>query len=289
MRRKQLQDIYFLTPGFAIYTVFMVVPVVLCLYYSITNWDGFSSHYRIVGLANFKTLLTDRSFLNALRVTLLFTVVTTVTFNVVGIVAAALLDKVGRTYGFCRSAVFIPNILSPVVVAFIWSYMIQQDGGVINAVLGVFGLPGIDFYHTPLTSMLTIAGIVSWNGLGFYMVIYSAILKTIPEELTEASVIDGAGALTRFFRITLPLMVPAIKINCILAVTGGLKQYDHVKVITAGGPGGATETITLNAVEKAFSYNMRGYSSAIVLVLFLLIVLLTVLQLRVARGFEVEY
>ncbi len=271
------------------YTVFMIVPVVLCLYYSFTDWDGFSSHYRIVGLTNFRALLADRSFLNALKVTAIFTVVTTVAFNVVGIVIAVLLDRAGRAYAFCRSAVFVPNILSPVVVAFIWSYMIQRDGGVINAVLALFRLPGIDFYRTPLASIVTIAGIVSWNGLGFYTVIYSAILKTIPVELAEASVIDGAGAFTKFFRVTLPLMVPAIKINCILAVTGGLKQYDHVKVITAGGPGGATQTITLNAVEKAFDYNMRGYSSAIVLVLFLLIVLLSVLQLRVARGWEVQY
>ena len=121
------------------------------------------------------------------------------------------------------------------------------------------------------------------------MVIYVATLNTIPQELMEAAEVDGATGFQRFFRITLPLMMPGITINSVLSLAGGLKQYDHVKVITGGGPGGATQTITLLSVEKAFVYNRRGYSSAIILVLFIMIVAVSVIQISITKKREVEY
>ena len=116
-----------------------------------------------------------------------------------------------------------------------------------------------------------------------------ATLNTIPVELMEAAEVDGANGWQRFSKITLPLMMPGITINSILSLAGGLKQYDHVKVITGGGPGGSTQTITLLAVEKAFNYNRRGYSSAIILVLFAMIVVVTILQLSITKRREVKY
>ncbi len=289
MKHNKLHDILLAAPGYLVYTVFMIIPLGLCFFYSFTNWDGISKKYKMIGLRNFERLFQDASFFNALKVTLIITVITVLIYNVLGVFLAVILSKKSRICAFAKSAVFVPTVLSSVVVAFIWSYIMQTDGGVINTILGLFGIPPVDFYDTPLHTIVMISVIISWNGLGLFLVIYMATLNTIPQELMEAAEVDGASGFQRFFKITLPLMMPGITINSVLSLAGGLKQYDHVKVITGGGPGGATQTITLQAVEKAFVYNRRGYSSAIILVLFILIVIVSVIQISITKKREVEY
>lgn len=289
MKHNKLHDFLLAMPGFLIYTVFMIVPLGMCFFYSFTNWDGISPRYKMIGLKNFRRLFADGDFYNALKVTLIITVITVLLYNVLGALLAVFLNRKNRACSFTKSAIFVPAVLSSVVVAFIWSYMMQTDGGVINAVLGLFGMPPFDFYATPLRTIVMISVIIAWNGLGLFVVIYMATLSTIPTEMLEAAEVDGANGFQRFFRVTLPLMMPGITINSILSIAGGLKQYDHVKVITGGGPGGATQTITLLSVEKAFEYNRRGYSSAIILVLFVMIVVLSVIQLSITKRREVKY
>ncbi len=289
MKHKKTHDILLAAPGYLIYTVFMIIPLGLCLFYSFTNWDGISKNYKMIGFKNFVRLFQDASFYNALKVTLIITVITVLIYNVLGVFLAVVLNRKNRACAFAKSAIFVPTVLSSVVVAFIWSYIMQKDGGIINTILGVFGIPPVDFYDTPMHTIAMISVIISWNGLGLFMVIYVATLNTIPQELMEAAEVDGANGVQRFFRITLPLMMPGITINSVLSMAGGLKQYDHVKVITGGGPGGATQTITLLSVEKAFGYNRRGYSSAIILVLFIMIVIVSVIQISITKKREVEY
>ncbi len=289
MKHSKLYDALFLAPGFLIYIIFMIIPVVMCFLYSFTNWDGISATYKMIGFKNFENLFKDAAFFQAMQVTVIIMIVTTLIYNVFGIILAALLNDKGKLLGFSRSAIFIPTVMSSVVVAFIWSYMVQTNGGVINSIIALFGGSPVDFYSTPTTTIFMISGIICWNSLGFFVVIYMSTLSTIPQEVYEACMVDGAGWFHRFFHITLPLLAPGITINCILAVAGGLKQYDHVKVITGGGPGGATQTVTLFSVEKAFEYNRRGYSSAAVIILFLIIVLLSVIQLSISKRHEVEY
>ena len=289
MKHNKLYDTLFLAPGFIVYIVFMIIPVAMCFYYSLTNWDGISTTFRFIGMKNFVTLFHDASFFQTLKVTVIIMLLTTVIYNVLGILLAALLNDKGKLSGVSRSAIFIPTVMSAVVVAFIWSYMVQTNGGVINAIILAMGGQAFDFYQNPMTTIIVISGIICWNSLGFFVVIYLSTLSTIPQELYEAAKVDGAGWYHRFRHITLPLLAPGITINCILAVAGGLKQYDHVKVITGGGPGGATQTVTLFSVEKAFEYNRRGYSSAAVIILFIIIVILTIIQLSISKRREVEY
>jgi len=289
MKHNKLYDTLFLAPGFLVYIIFMIVPVIMCFLYSFTNWDGISATFRFIGLKNFVNLFQDASFFQALQVTVIIMVLTTLIYNILGIILAALLNDSGKILNFSRSAIFIPTVLSAVVVAFIWSYVMQTNGGVINSIIAMFGGKPVDFYATPMTTIFMISGIICWNSLGFFVVIYISTLTTIPQEIYEACKVDGAGWFYRFFHITLPLLAPGITINCILSVAGGLKQYDHVKVITGGGPGGATQTVTLFGVEKAFEYNRRGYSSAAIIVLFIIIVILSIVQLAISKKHEVEY
>lgn len=289
MKHNKLHDALFVAPGFTVYTVFMIVPLIMCFFYSFTNWDGISKNYKIIGFRNFIDVFQDAAFFNALKVTLIITAITVLIYNILGILLAALLDDSGWVCSFAKSAIFVPTVLSSVVVAFIWSYMMQTDGGVINTFLQLLGFAPFDFYATPLRTVIMISIIIAWNGMGLFLVIYVATLNTIPRQIYEAAKVDGAGWGNRFFKITLPLLMPGITINSILSVAGGLKQYDHVKVITGGGPGGATQTVTLYAVEKAFEYNRRGFSSAIILVLFVLIIAVSIVQLKVTKKHEVEY
>ena len=289
MKHSKLQDTALIAPGYLIYVIFMIIPLGMCFFYSFTNWDGVSASYKMIGLRNFAKLFQDGDFYNALKVTLMITAITVVIYNVLGILLAVVLDRAGWVCSFAKSAIFVPTILSSVVVAFIWSYMMQTDGGVINTILSLFGTDPVDFYASPTRTIIMISVIISWNGLGLFLVIYIATLNTIPAELYEAAEVDGANGFNRFFKVTLPLLMPGITINSILSMAGGLKQYDHVKVITGGGPGGQTQTVTLLAVEKAFEYNRRGYSSAIILVLFLIIVVISVVQLSITKKREVEY
>ena len=289
MKHNKLHDFLLVFPGYLIYTVFMIVPLGMTMFYSFTNWDGISKNFKMIGFKNFVRLFSDAQFYNALKVTLIITVITVLIYNVLGVFLAVALNRKNRVCAFTKSAVFVPTVLSSVVVAFIWSYIMQTDGGVINTLLALVGIAPVNFYKTPLDTIVMISVIISWNGLGLFLVIYVATLNTIPPELMEAAEVDGANGFQRFFRITLPLMMPGITINSILSIAGGLKQYDHVKVITGGSPGGATQTITLMAVEKAFEYNRRGYSSAIILVLFVLIVIVSAVQLSITKRREVKY
>ena len=288
LKHNRLHDFLLVAPGYLIYVVFMIFPLGMCFFYSFTNWDGISAEFKMIGLRNFERLFRDAGFFSALRVTLIITVITVLIYNVLGVFLAVVLNRKTRACEFTKSAIFLPTVLSSVVVAFIWSYIMQTDGGIINTVLALFGVPPVDFYDSPDHTIVMISVIISWNGLGLFLVIYVATLNTIPQELMEAAEVDGANGVQRFFRITLPLMMPGITINSVLSMAGGLKQYDHVKVITGGGPGGKTQTVTLFAVEKAFA-NRRGYSSAAILVLFILIAVVSVVQVSITKKREVKY
>ena len=311
MKRSNLKDAMFLAPGLAAYIIFMVIPLFMTFYYSFTNWDGVSPTYNMVGFYNFQHMFGDRDFWTSLRVTAVFTVVTVLIYNVIGILLAVILFENTKAKNFAKSALFLPSVLSAVVVSFIWTYMIQPRDGVINVIIGMYNsaiqaitpaqegviynisqmiqMETINFYSSPMMTVFAISLIVTWNGLGFFVVLYIATLSTIPTELFEASKMDGAGKVKNFFYVTLPLMVPGITICSILSVAGGIRQFDHVRVITGGGPGGATRTVSVYAINQAFEFRRRGYSSAIVLVIFLLILILTVIQLYISRKKEVEY
>lgn len=284
-KKFNITDVAFVTPGLMIYLIFMVIPILLTFYYSFTNWNGINSTYKFIGFKNFTHLLNDRSFIEAIKTTLIITVTTAFFLNVLAIIFAVILDGVGKVFRIGKAGIFIPAILSSVVVSFLWSYMTQTNGGIINYILGVFHIPGYDFYKTTLRTTHLVSGVIIWAALGFYTTVYDATLKTIPEELYEAGRVDGANALQRFFHITIPLLTPGITINSILAVTWGLKQYDFVKIMTPG----SIQTIAVNAVERAFDYNRLAYASAIVLVLFFAMAIISFVQIYLVKKVEVEY
>lgn len=283
--KTKLSDFLFLLPGSLIYLIFMVVPIVVCFYYSFTNWDGISPTYKFIGMKNFVNLMTDQAFWDSVKTTLILTAFNVIFVNVFGVLIAVWMDKKEKTYNLCKAVIFIPCVLSSVVVSFIWSYMTQGNGGVINEIIGFFGGGNVDFFASPFVTTLTVTMAISWAGLGFYVTVYDASLKTIPQDLYEAAQVDGASAFHKFFRITLPLLVPGLTISVIFSVINALRQYDFVKIMTPQ----TIETIAVNAVSRLTDYNMLGYSSAIVLVLFLFIGVVTAVQYLILKKMEVDY
>lgn len=284
-RKKRIEEILFLAPGTIIYALFMIVPILVCFYYSFTNWNGISPTYEIIGLKNFQNIFTDDGFWEAFKTTLIITVFSMLFLNCFGILIACWMDKKEKTYKMCKGIIFIPCVLSSVVCSYMWSYMTQGNGGIINTFLGFFGMDAIDFYKNSFTTTITVTIVISWAALGFYVTVYDATLKTISAELYEAAKVDGANVFQRFFSITLPLLAPGITTCTILSLINGLRQYDFVKIMTPQ----SIETIAVNAVSRMTEYNMMGYASAMVLILFVFIVIVTTVQTVLLKKIEVDY
>ncbi len=219
----------------------------------------------------------------------ILTLIVVIVPNVLGLVVALLLDRSGKLYNAMRSVFFTPMILSSVVVSVVWTRLLDTDGPLNQALraLGVDRPP--NWLSDPDYALYSVASIISWQMLGFCVVVYLAGLQGIPVELQEASAIDGAGAFQRFRAVTWPLLAPSLTINTVVLLISAFKTYDYVKVITNGGPGaGTTATIAFNVLQTGFDANHVGYASAMAVTMLVDRRVATAVALRFLRGREVD-
>ena len=281
-RAKSL--LLFAVPALAIYAFAVVVPSIRGAYLAFTNWDGLSQTYDFIGFENFIRIFTSESSLDALKMTLLFALAITILQNGVGLILALGVNSGLKSQNFLRVLLFAPVVITPVVVAFLWKFMLTPNGAV-NSVLSGIGLGGVapSWLGDPFWAAASIVMMVVWQKAGYSMVIYVAGLQSIPQEINEAAVMDGAGTWRKFASITWPLLAPATAICVMLTVIGGLKMFTEVFVLTAGGPGGATETLSTLLYKSAFQFNEFGYGISLALVLALVVGFFSVAQQRLAR------
>jgi multiple sugar transport system permease protein len=274
-----------------VYIVILVVPLFLSFFYSFTNLNPLFPTTKFVGLRNYSDLLKDRDFLNALSRTISFSLIIPIVANVAGLLVAMLLNRDSRFYAFLRTLFFIPQVLSGVIVGFIWTIILRTNNGILNIVLNQLGIitQNIPWLGTPQLAFLSIVVVIIWQQMGFCVVVYLAALRGIPDDLIEASTIDGANKWQVFQNVTFPLLAPGVTVNVVLLLIITLKIYDHVAVLTAGGPGGTTETLAYYFVRISFIANEAGYGSAIALVLFVLIAITSISVTVFLRKREVEY
>ena len=278
----------FAAPGLLVYGCFVLLPILVSVGYSLTNYNPFNPDTEFVGLRNYKLLFTDEEFLTSLRVTTVLTVILVVAPNVAGLLIALLLDKKGPFYNAWRAVFFIPVVLSSVVVSVVWTRLLADDGA-INQVLGWAGIGSVGWLSEPGIALYSLAWIMAWQMLGFCVVVYLAGLQSVPQELYEAASIDGAGALARFRNVTWPLVAPALTINTVVMLITAFKAYDHIQVITNGGPGtGTTATVAFVVLQTGFTANRQGYASAMALVMLVIIATASALALKLLRRREVE-
>ncbi len=285
MRKK---SILFVLPAFVIYTFLMIIPIIGAFYLSLTDWNGISQAYHVVGIKNYIDMLSDARLRNAIMVTLKITLTVSISVNVLGLFVACLLNRAGKMINALRSIFFLPYVISTVAISFIWLSILSYTG-VLNTILNALGMGSViaDYVGNAKNAIRSICVIEIWRTLGFHMVLYLASIQTVPEELYEACTMDGGTGWQKFRFVTLPMIVPGITISVIMSIMTEMKQYDVVKVITNGGPGYSTETVTYNIVTQAFGNNMLGYSSAIAVFLFAIIAVITIIQLRVSKKMEV--
>jgi len=285
----RLKWFLFVVPALLIYLVFFIVPSASSAFYSLTDWDGIS--YRFVGMENYIKMFQDDKIALAFRNTLFYAVGITILQNVSGLAMALLLDRKGRGVSALRMFYFMPAVFSPLVLGYVWGFMLEPNIGAVNSLLGALHLPSLqlDWLGNPAYGKWMIVLITVWQFLGYTMVIYLAGLQGIPAELYEAGDIDGAGRLSRFRHVTFPLIAPSFTINILLTTIGCLKLFDQIFAMTRGGPGYATQSVATMIYTIGFGPGGKwGYGTAVSIVLFLFILILTVFQVTILRKREVE-
>ncbi|MEY9934473.1 multiple sugar transport system permease protein [Catenulispora sp. GP43] len=283
--------LHFLTfgaPGLVVFLVFVLIPIAMTVRTGFTNENPANPPTKWVGLRNYTRLFGDADFTGALKNTVILTLIVTVAANVLGLAIAQMLDRRGRFYNALRSVFFTPVILSSVVVSVIWEAILSDDGMLDSALhsLGVAHPPG--WLSDPNLALYSVAFIITWQVLGFCVVVYLAGLAGVPPELLEAAEMDGASRWARFRHVTWPMLAPAVTINTVMLLITGFKAYDQIQVITNGGPGnGTTSTIAFQVVQTTFTGNHIGYGAAMATSMLVIIAVISVVALRILQRREV--
>ncbi|UVY84003.1 sugar ABC transporter permease [Brachybacterium sp. NBEC-018] len=273
-RREARAAALFLAPDAIGLTVFVAIPMLLSVVLGFFWIDGFGN-VDFIGVDNYVRMAKDPQFWNSARVTLIYLVTLVPLIFVVGLGLALLVQQRFPAVGIIRSALFLPYVVSMVVVSMIWQFMLTDRTGVIATALSAIGIDGISFLGDPKLALGTVVAVTVWLQMGYYMIIFLAGLQDIPGELYEAARIDGANAWQRFRSITLPLLAPTsffvLLTSMVAVVTGGL---DMIFVLTSGGPANSTSLLIFYIYQQAFLFGDLGYAAAVgsVLVVFLLIV-----------------
>lgn len=273
-------------PGVIIFTIGLIVPLILSVRYSFTSWDGMSAEKVFVGLQNYIKLFQDQEFIDAWWFTIKFTIGNTIIQNVLALLFAVALDSGIKAQKFYRTALFIPCLVSAVIVGYVWLKLYSNVLPELNELLGTsinFQLFGNS--DTVLSGLL-IAN--NWQWAGYWMLIYLAGLQSVPAELHEAAKVDGAGPVKRFINVTIPMLAPAITICVVGITTGSLKVYDLLVNSTNGGPGRSSTSVIYQTYTTAINGRQYGYGSAMTVTLVAALLMVAMIQVKGLRSKEVQ-
>lgn len=275
-------------PALLLFALFVVYPFADGIRIAFTNWNGYSRQYGYVGGRNFARLLSDSNVRTAFLNTLLYGFGSTLLQQALGLGAALLLDKKFLGRGLARSIVYLPVLVSAVVMGYMWYYLLELDGA-LNEIIAALGGQKVLWLSQAGTAKGFIVLLNTLQYFGISMVIYMAGLQNIAPMYYEAASIEGAGAWQQFRRVTLPLLYPAFVTSVTINLIGGLKLFDIIMALTGGGPGYTTHSLATLIRSSYFAGQQAGYASAIGLLLFVTIVVVTLALQALFRGSEVQY
>lgn len=278
----------FCLPAFLLYSTFVLYPALGGFWYSLTNWNGLNPTYDYVGFSNYKELLGDENFRQSLVFTSKYVVFMVILQNIIALLLAIIIESFTKTKNMFRTIFFFPNMISMIVGGFIWLFIFTRVFPFLANALGLMildeswiGNPQYSFYSILILSL--------WGSVGYLMIIYIAALQNIPKQLLEAAKIDGASKLQVNWHVVRPLIANSITIGVFIALSTSFKVFDQVYALTGGGPGRATQVVSLNIFSEAFAMQSRyGYASAKAVILFVLILGITLIQLLIMKRREVE-
>ena len=275
-------------PAVLIMSAFIFYPFIQGIHISFTNWDGYSQQYKMVGLEQYRRLLSDPVVLRTIGNTFIYGCGSTLLQNVLGLAYALFLDQKIRGKGLVRTIVYLPIIISPLIMGYICYFLFQYDGGAANDILHVLGRAPLDWLSNGSAAVWIITLVNTYQYMGISMVIYLAGLQAIPKEYLEAAALDGASGWSRFRQVTVPLLMPAITISVVYNVIGGLKLFDVIIAMTNGGPGNASQSLSTMMYNLYFAREDAGYAAALGNVMFLIITVVGLGLLRYLRRREVQ-
>ncbi|MFB9961889.1 carbohydrate ABC transporter permease [Sinosporangium siamense] len=274
--------LFFLAPSAVPLVLFTLVPMVGSLWVSLHEWNLIGT-MRWVGLANYAALLSDGDAWRALLNTVLYIAGYLPLVYIGGLGLAVALNRVTRGRDLFRSVYFLPVITSWVVVALMWKWLLNPSEGIVNRLLALMGIEGPGWWTSEEWALPSVILASAWKDLGFVMVILLAGLQAVPRDVLEAARVDGAGAWRRFRDITFPLLTPSTFFVVVISLINGFQVFDQVYVMTGGGPAGASEVVVERVYDLTFRYGRVGDASALSWVLFLVVLIVTVVQVRLQR------
>jgi multiple sugar transport system permease protein len=290
-KREWVAAYLFLLPDVLGLLIFVGLPMVLALSLGFFNVSGFGA-YTFAGLANYRKMMADPLFLGSLQVTAKYVVVLVPGLYISGLGLALLVKRPIPLVGLFRAMLFLPNVISLVVVALIWKFLLVDRIGVVNSLLSKVGLGGRSWLGDPNLTLWTLLAVTIWFLMGFYMLIFLAGLQEIPREFYDAARIDGASPWRSFRDITLPLLRPTsffvLLVSLVAAVTGP-QGFDLVYVMTSGGPANSTNLTTYYIFDQAFRYSNFGYAAAMASFLVFVLLALTGVLFALTRGGRFDF
>lgn len=288
-KKEAAYGYFYIAPSLILILIFSIIPIFMNVYFSLTDYNILKAPVW-VGIENFKKMFQDTFFHASLKNTLLFTVITVPIQTVFSILLASMLAEFFRnSFGsFSRSALFIPVIASAVLTGMIWPVLLNTRGP-INLILSVFGIDPINWLGGHISSMVSVCITTIWKNVGYFMVIYYAGIMDIPRSYYEAAEVDGANAVQRFLKITLPGLSDITYLVVIMGTIWSCQVFDIVYTMTNGGPGTSTTTLVLTVYKAAFKEYRMGYASALSLVLFAIVLIISIIQKRILNKQEDFY
>ena len=287
----KVKSLLFITllPALLIYTFIVILPIFWSAYYGFFKWSGIGDSI-FIGLANYTEVVKDPIFWRALKNNLIIVAASVFGQVPIALLLALMLRKTSLFQRFVRSSVFLPVVISTVVVGLIWGYIYHPQFGLVNSFLTMIGLESWTrpWLADPSVNMYAVSVPIIWNNIGPYLLIFIAAIQNIPEEIEDAAKIDGANGFRKLIHVTLPMMWPMIKIAVILCISGSLKAFDQVFIMTGGGPAQSTELLATYMYNNTFMTYRYGYGSAVSTMIIVVSLILIVISQAVMKRKDQE-
>jgi raffinose/stachyose/melibiose transport system permease protein len=287
MLNKRLQKIGFAfsLPTILFFVCFISIPIIFTLVLTFASWQGYDlAQIKMVGIKNFIDVFTDKIMLKSFINTLIFVIFTTVFLNILGFFGAMIIDQKIPGTKFLKNAVFLPVLLSPIIIGIMWSRMLDAFG-ILNKILQAVHLTNLPilFLGSSKLSLYTVIAATIWQFTGYDMLLYYAGIQGIPGELLEAARIDGANEKGVIFKIIVPVLSPVITITLLLNIIGGFKVFDIVYVMTSGGPNHSSDVLATYLFQQAFRLSNMGFASVIGFCIIILSLIAAIVRLNITK------
>lgn len=286
-KRSEIRNLgailFFVLPALIPLFIFWIYPILRSVWLSFTDWDFMTPDYNFVWFKNYTSLFKDSRFYEALWNTLVFTAGTLFPTIIGGLGLALLLRRNFRGSGIFKFVLFSPWITPTVAISIVWTWIFREDGGLANLVLGFFGLPALKWISSSDTAMLSVIIVTVWKSLGYAMIFYLSALEKVPEELYEASALDGAKPWRQFLDMTLPGISPTTFFLMIITMVNSLQAYDQIQILTQGGPSGSTRTLLYMYYQLGFQEFKMGQATATAVIMIIITVLLSLVQFTASK------